>query len=682
MFYGRVDVYWPEGPVESYRLNKPAIAIGRSTGNDIVLDTTSISRYHITLTYKDQQLLLEDLGSVNGTYIDGARLEAHAPRPLRAGEEVQIGDVLLIYHPPAEDSATDFDAETTQRVVLSQPTYQIELEGPDIPVAPGAHAQAALRVENQGDENDCYFVEVDGLPKGWVRADRVEIELEPGEHGHIQLSLKPLRRSESVPGDHPFTVRVRSQSRPSETLNIPATLRVLPFSGFGLALGSERVEGGSSFKLYLHNQGNAPLRLAIQGTDSNQALRFRLPTPQIQLAAGERQTLTGTIVPRRRRLFGPTREHEFALAARALDPSGFVASVPGTYIENSLLPAWVPVLAVPLVLIAAGLFAVLLLLLFNSDDNGTPAVAPSIRSLTVSNPAITLGDTVNLTWDVTDAEEVRVFIERGDTRQPYSLESSTPPITVPFHEAGLYTVVLEAYNDDQVSTAAVTVEVRPLVTMTVQPLTGPELVYHVRQQVQIEWSVSGAREFGTGYQIWLESPNQPDPLLPAPLPLAGQQQIQIVPDEAQAEWLVTLYARGQDDVTAGVTQTLPIVYPSCELTAARTVVRSGPGEAYPALVPPLQSPADGSLSLSPIARDSSGSWMQVPIGVDSPRLGWVPLRDFNCLNFDPAQLVITEDYLPPPTPPAPPTGTPAATATPATPSARPTPIIITATPAR
>ncbi|RPJ02966.1 MAG: FHA domain-containing protein, partial [Chloroflexi bacterium] len=67
MFYGRVDVYWPEGPVESYRLNKPAIAIGRSTGNDIVLDTTSISRYHITLTYKDQQIHLEDLGSVNGT---------------------------------------------------------------------------------------------------------------------------------------------------------------------------------------------------------------------------------------------------------------------------------------------------------------------------------------------------------------------------------------------------------------------------------------------------------------------------------------------------------------------------------------------------------------------------------------------------------------------------------------
>ncbi len=153
-----------------------------------------------------------------------------------------------------------------------------------------------------------------------------------------------------------------------------------------------------------------------------------------------------------------------------------------------------------------------------------------------------------------------------------------PPVTLPFDQTGLYTLVLEAHNGDLVSTAAATVEVRPLVTMSVQVVGLPN------------WSTTSASRFrSTGmsaepgnltarYNIWLESPNQPDPLLTAPLPLAGQQQVQIIPQEGQAEWLVTLYAQGQDDVTASVTQTLPIVYPSCELSVARTVVRSGPAE--------------------------------------------------------------------------------------------------------
>ena len=51
MPYGRIDVYWPDGPIESYQ-QQTDHAIGRSTGNDIVLDTTAISRYHITLTVK------------------------------------------------------------------------------------------------------------------------------------------------------------------------------------------------------------------------------------------------------------------------------------------------------------------------------------------------------------------------------------------------------------------------------------------------------------------------------------------------------------------------------------------------------------------------------------------------------------------------------------------------------
>jgi hypothetical protein len=653
MFYGRVDVYWPDGPVESYRLNKATIAVGRSTGNDIVLDTAAVSRYHITLTFKDQQVFLEDLDSVNGTYIDGARLTPNSPRSLRGGEEIQIGDIRLIFYPPVDESTAAFgETQTTQRVVMAQPTYKLELEGPDIAVAPGAHAQAVLKVENISDTADRFFIEIDGLPKGWAQADRVEMELDPAEQGQVVISLKPLRRSESSPGDHAFTVRVRAQSRPAETVDMPATLRVLAYYGFGMALGNERVENGAGFKLYVHNQGNAPLGLDIQGLDSNRALRFQLPASQILLGPGERQTLSGAVHPWRRRLFGQPREHEFALLARAHDASGFLASIPGTYVEKSLLPTWVPALIVPLVALVALLFVGMLLLLFGGDDEEKKPVRlqPTIVTFEAIHSTITLGDTVEVTWNVTDTERVELFIERGGTRQAYPLPSEIPPATLAFDQTGLYTLVLQAYNGDLTSTDAATVEVRPAVTMGVVVLAGTELVYHVRQQIQVDWAVRGAREFDGAYNLWLESPNQPEPLLAAPLPLSGQKTITLYPQEEQAEWLITLYAQGQDDVIASVTQTLPIVYPSCELSVPRTIVRSGPSEAYPALVPPLESSAAGNPALSPIARDPGGTWLQVEIGLDNPQRGWIRRADFVCVNFDPDQLVITEDFPPPPTP--------------------------------
>jgi uncharacterized protein YegP (UPF0339 family) len=669
MYYGRVDVYWPDGPIESYRLNKPTIAVGRSTGNDIVLDTTAISRYHITLTFNNHQVILQDLESVNGTYVDSVRLAANEPYMLRGGEEIQIGDIRLIFHPPTEE--TGVAEETTRRITLTQPTYRFELEGPDMPVAPGAHVQSILKIENLGDEIDRYFIEVDGLPKGWARVDRVEMELGPGEQGQALISFKPLRRSESAPGDYPFMVRVRSKSKPAQTVDAPTTLHVLPFSGFGMALGDTHVEAATGFKLYLHNQGNASLSLTLRGTDADHALTFQFPKSNLVLGPGERQTIVGTVRPRRSKVFGQEHEREFALVARAQDASGFMASIPGLYREKGILPAWTPVLAVPVLVFGLLLLAGALLLIFG---NGDEDVQPTINAFTVSTPGVIVGESVQLAWDVVDAGVVNLMAENQDSRLQYPLEPGATTYVVTPDRTGLYRFVLEAHNGNAVTTAFVVVEVRPAVTLNLEVLDGTELVRNVRQDVRISWRVEGAREFDNGYQIQLDSAEN-GALLEAPLPAADYRDLQIVPQGEQVEWLVTLFAEGYDGMTASVTQKLPIVYPSCELGVDRTIVRSGPGEAYPAIVPPLESTPEGNLSLSPVARDPGGDWLQVAIGVDNPRPGWVPRADFVCANFDPELLVITIDFppLPEPTPPpddsdatqpAPASATPVVTSTP------------------
>jgi pSer/pThr/pTyr-binding forkhead associated (FHA) protein len=56
-----------------------------------MLQSTKASRQHASIDVAPAGALLTDLGSANGTYVDGVRLTA--PRPLAGGETVTFGDV-------------------------------------------------------------------------------------------------------------------------------------------------------------------------------------------------------------------------------------------------------------------------------------------------------------------------------------------------------------------------------------------------------------------------------------------------------------------------------------------------------------------------------------------------------------------------------------------------------------
>lgn len=57
-----------------------------------------VSRRHASITRRDGGLDLTDLGSSNGTYLNGQRLIANQPRVLRDGDEVRLGYLVLCVH--------------------------------------------------------------------------------------------------------------------------------------------------------------------------------------------------------------------------------------------------------------------------------------------------------------------------------------------------------------------------------------------------------------------------------------------------------------------------------------------------------------------------------------------------------------------------------------------------------
>ena len=69
-------------------LDKGEFIIGRSPGCDLVVGDRQISRRHARLVRDQEGYLLEDLGSKNGTYLNGARIEE--PERLQDGDEIQV----------------------------------------------------------------------------------------------------------------------------------------------------------------------------------------------------------------------------------------------------------------------------------------------------------------------------------------------------------------------------------------------------------------------------------------------------------------------------------------------------------------------------------------------------------------------------------------------------------------
>ena len=74
---------------------KPEVIIGRDIRSDIVLPSSVVSRKHAACYYSEQNYLLVDLGSTNGTFVNGIQISK--PHTLQIGDFIQIGPYQLIF---------------------------------------------------------------------------------------------------------------------------------------------------------------------------------------------------------------------------------------------------------------------------------------------------------------------------------------------------------------------------------------------------------------------------------------------------------------------------------------------------------------------------------------------------------------------------------------------------------
>ena len=112
----RIEVH--AGPLagKGYPFSQTTIAFGRATDNDIVLDDAQVSRYHATLRLEGNEVIIEDLNSMNGVLVNGERIQG--PHVLQPTETITIGTSVF--------GVTGFSAPSTVSMTAQSPAHSAE----------------------------------------------------------------------------------------------------------------------------------------------------------------------------------------------------------------------------------------------------------------------------------------------------------------------------------------------------------------------------------------------------------------------------------------------------------------------------------------------------------------------------------------------------------------------------
>ena len=114
-------------PGKAFPLEKEEILLGRDLANDIPISDPEISRRHARFMMQGESFLVEDLGSTNGTFLNGQRISS--PQQLRAGDVITLGEdiVLAVEQMGFDPDATVVKSQadlTARAVPQPAPSYQ------------------------------------------------------------------------------------------------------------------------------------------------------------------------------------------------------------------------------------------------------------------------------------------------------------------------------------------------------------------------------------------------------------------------------------------------------------------------------------------------------------------------------------------------------------------------------
>jgi hypothetical protein len=178
--------YFTDPTGREHLLLEDATMIGRAVESDIVVTSKRVSREHAQVRRDGWRIVLEDLDSTNGTYLNDERVLG--PVELRDQDRVAIGDVVLIFHDPD----ITFRDTVFPELEVDVPAGIVRVDRQIVSLSPKEFDLLAYLYEHAGEvcskddiglavwpeyEEGVYDYQVENL----VRRLRAKLEIDPSE---------------------------------------------------------------------------------------------------------------------------------------------------------------------------------------------------------------------------------------------------------------------------------------------------------------------------------------------------------------------------------------------------------------------------------------------------------------------------------------------------------------------
>ena len=435
----RIQVTTKGKQPQIFALRTGTVTIGRDKENQIAIEDPEISRKHVEITFDGVNYYVTDLKSTNGTFLGNTKLLPGMAEVWQPNELVRIGDSWLRLLRPTMDQQNEsangsrfsgnsiFTSTGAGLVGVLVNPQQLTAEA-------GGNVTANVSLFNQSPIVDHFSMSLVGIPNSWVASLPNRVEMMPGERKETVFSLRIPRNSKSRAGPHQMTLKVTSQHDPSQFVELKLTLTIAAYSEFRAELQPQRLRAGGAGRLIISNQGNLQETFNVQFTDAAEELSFQPPQLQVRVPEGQSATAEFQAGLGQTRWLGGEKSHAFS--AQVSPPKGEPQVLRAELLSRGWLPAWVPVLMLPLCLLLLGAFIALPPILFPAPTlTLTPASTETVTATATPEPGAPvveewcvylsdqppasftncpfqlkaqLGTTLVIQWRLSDAEEVDI----------------------------------------------------------------------------------------------------------------------------------------------------------------------------------------------------------------------------------------------------------------------------------
>ena len=633
--FGRLDVLYPDGHTASHQLEGEGLTVGSSTSDAIRIDDGTVAPSHFRLDVVSDAVSITDLGSDSGTFVAGRRLQSEVPRQMRAVENIRVGALRLTYYQRSDSPTVAMPAlaEQTRPAAIE---FRARLEHGEYTVFPASSATVSMDVTNRGRHDARFRVEASGLPDDWVQPGKVVFQLPAAESTQIQFHIRPARRSDMAPGDYPLTVTVTRLGDVEQIQQLVALVKLGGYSGLSLAVAPAVCHDDEPFSLFLLNQGNQPLELALALRDPQDRLAKELTQDQVELPPGGRRRISGKVKARRRSLIGKPVEIPFALVAQSQDPSVYIVAAPA---RLCVQPRWsyrAAVLAVAAViailLVAAAVFV--------------QPPEPEIISFGLSHSQVARGTPVRLDWTAANAQQYVIEVDRvrvaelsGDA-QTFMLDTAEyiDPVEIAL-------IALQG-NITDIDTRALDVY-QPVIVSRFEA-DKSVMLRRVTESLIVRWEATGAVSVEITRPLAFETVRES-----AATAMRGEIVVRGAP---KADFELKLKAEDEIGTVVERNITVSVKEPEC-VPLHDTLLYAGPDEGFQQIRLAVEN-----VPVLVRGTVADGDWLQVELA--SGRTGWGIRSNFECRGFETSALAVIDDLPQLPTATDSPTAAPIATSTP------------------